>query len=323
MQTLERTVPPEAAGQRLDRFLSEACEGLTRSALQNLIEEERVQVNGSCVPKRYKMRAGDRVTVEVPDPQPIEAAPQNIPLDIVYEDADLLVVNKPKGMVVHPAPGNPDGTLVNALLYHCAGQLSGIGGAIRPGIVHRIDKDTSGLLVVAKNDRAHVELSRQIAEKTCHRIYVALLEGIVKQDEGVIATDIGRNPADRLKMAVLPAGKGKAARTDYRVLERFFQSGYTLCEFSLHTGRTHQIRVHAQYISHPVVGDPVYGYKKNKFNLNGQLLHACKLILRHPRTGEEMTFEAPLPGYFRDVLSALEKREQGSKQSGGMPALNG
>ncbi len=308
--------------RRLDVFLTANCEDMTRSAIKKLIDGGHVLVNGKKAKAGDPVPKGAEISLSRPEPVSLAAVPENLPLDIVYQDEDIAVVNKAQGMTVHAGNGNTTGTLVNTLLYHLD-SLSGINGVIRPGIVHRIDKDTSGLLVVAKNDRAHVELSRQIAEKTCHRIYVALLEGIVKQDEGVIATDIGRNPADRLKMAVLPAGKGKAARTDYRVLERFFQSGYTLCEFSLHTGRTHQIRVHAQYISHPVVGDPVYGYKKNKFNLNGQLLHACKLILRHPRTGEEMTFETPLPGYFRDVLSALEKREQGSKQSGGMPALNG
>ena len=317
MQTLERTVPPEAAGQRLDRFLSEVCEGLTRSALQNLIEEERVQVNGSCVPKRYKTRAGDRVTVEVPDPQPIEAEPQNIPLDIVYEDADLLVVNKPKGMVVHPAPGNPDGTLVNALLYHCAGQLSGIGGAIRPGIVHRIDKDTSGLLVVAKNERAHARLARQFFDHTVSRRYVALVWGNFEEDEGTVTGNIGRSVRDRLRMAVYPDGSdGKHAVTHYRVLKRY---GYvTLVECRLETGRTHQIRVHMEYIGHPLFNDERYGgdrilkgttfakYKQfidNCFSVMPRhALHARSLGFEHPSTRRRMEFDSELPADFRAVL---------------------
>ncbi len=296
--------------RRLDVFLTANCEDMTRSAIKKLIDEGHVLVEGHKAKAGEPLAKGAAVTLCMPEPVSLAARPEDIPVDIVYQDEDIAVVNKAQGMTVHAGNGNTSGTLVNALLFHLD-SLSGINGVIRPGIVHRIDKDTSGLLVVAKNDRAHVELSRQIAEKTCHRIYLALLEGIVPQNEGTIVTDIGRNPSDRLKMAALPAGKGKFARTDYRVVERFEKSGYTLCEFSLHTGRTHQIRVHAQYISHPVVGDPVYGYKnqKNKFDLHGQLLHACKLVLRHPRTGAEMTFEAPLPDYFRDVLSLLERRE--------------
>ena len=307
MQTLERTVPPEAAGQRLDRFLSEACEGLTRSALQNLIEEERVQVNGSCVPKRYKTRAGDRVTVEVPDPQPIEAEPQNIPLDIVYEDADLLVVNKPKGMVVHPAPGNPDGTLVNALLYHCAGQLSGIGGAIRPGIVHRIDKDTSGLLVVAKNDAAHQALSAQMRVHSIHRVYHAVVYGNLKEDEGAVETYLGRDPRDRKKIAVVPqtAAGARYACTGWQVLERFGNFTYIACR--LKTGRTHQIRVHMASLGHPLAGDAVYGPRSCIQKLGGQCLHAKELGFHHPSSGAWMQFDAPLPPYFTAFLDRLRK----------------
>ncbi len=284
----------------LGHFLSDVC----RSQLQKWIEDGHVTVNGQSVKTKYKLQVGDMVRIIPEEPQTIDLEPENIPLDIVYEDDDVIVVNKPAGMVVHPAPGHPGHTLVNALLYHSP--LSTINGEFRPGIVHRIDKDTSGLLVVAKNDKAHVELSRQIAEKTCHRIYYALLEGIVKQDEGRITTDIARDPANRIRMAVVRQGTGKIAVTDYRVIKRYPQ-GYTLMEFSLHTGRTHQIRVHAQYMGHPVVGDPVYGYKKQKFTLNGQLLHAKKLILIHPSTGEEMTFEAPLPDYFEKILETLEK----------------
>lgn len=295
--------------KRLDVFLTAQCEDITRSAIKKLTDEGCVLSEGKPVKAGTPVKKGAAITLIVPEPVELSAKPENLPLNIVYQDEDIAVVNKAQGMTVHAGNGNTTGTLVNALLYHLD-SLSGINGVIRPGIVHRIDKDTSGLLVVAKNDKAHVGLSKQIAEKTCHRIYVALLEGIVKDDAGTIMTDIGRNKTDRLKMAVLPTGQGKYARTDYKVLKRYEKSGFTLCEFSLHTGRTHQIRVHAQYISHPVVGDPVYGYKKQKFKLNGQLLHAKKLILTHPRTGEMMTFEAPLPDYFEEVLAILEKKEQ-------------
>ena len=308
MERFDVFVPAECAGQRADRFLADLEEiELTRSALQRLFEQGLVQCGEKPVAKNLKLKAGDHLTVDLPDAKPLEAQPQNIPLEIVYEDEYLLVVNKPKGMVVHPAPGSPDGTLVNALLYHCAGRLSSIGGVVRPGIVHRIDKDTSGLLVVAKNDAAHLSLSAQIADKTCAREYLALCDGIFGQDSGRVETYIGRHPADRLKMAVVPAGKGKYAATNYDVVERFPQ-GYTLVHFVLETGRTHQIRVHCKYLGHPVTGDPVYGSKKQKFNLNGQLLHAFRLTLTHPRTGERMTFEAPLPAYFRKVLDALRGR---------------
>ncbi|MBQ9081834.1 MAG: RluA family pseudouridine synthase [Clostridia bacterium] len=295
--------------KRLDVFLTACLEEFTRSAIKKLIEEGHVLVDGKPAKAGESLKKGAAVALTIPEPVELSATPEDLPLDIVYQDGDIAVVNKAQGMTVHAGNGNTSGTLVNALLYHLD-SLSGINGVIRPGIVHRIDKDTSGLLVVAKNDRAHVDLSRQIAEKTCRRIYVALLEGIVKTDEGTIATDIGRNPSDRLKMAVLPMGRGKFARSDYRVLKRYEKSGYTLCEFSLYTGRTHQIRVHAQHISHPVVGDPVYGYKKQKFKLNGQLLHAKKLVLTHPVTQREMSFEAPLPTYFTEILNVLDKKEK-------------
>lgn len=291
--------------KRIDVFLSERFEELTRSAVKKLIDDGFVSLNGSEVKAGQCVRTGDRIEVVLPDPVELSVKPENIPIEVLYEDDDFAIVNKPQGMVVHAGSGNTTGTLVNALLFRLD-KLSGINGVIRPGIVHRIDKDTSGLLVVAKNDRAHVELSRQIAEKTCRRIYNALLEGIVKEDEGRIATDIARDPSDRVRMAVVRSGTGKVAITDYKVLKRYPQ-GYTFAEFSLHTGRTHQIRVHAKYIGHPVVGDPVYGYKKQKFDVNGQLLHARKLILTHPSTGREMTFEAPLPDYFCRVMNALEK----------------
>ncbi|MDE5897229.1 MAG: RluA family pseudouridine synthase [Clostridia bacterium] len=291
---------------RADVFVSEKA-GLTRSAVKKLADDGRVSVNGKPVRAGQVVRAGEEVAVEIPDPVPIAAKPEDIPIEIVYEDRDLAVVNKPQGMTVHAGAGNYEGTLVNALLYRL-GNLSGINGEIRPGIVHRIDKDTSGLLVVAKNDNAHLSLSKQIAEKSCKREYLALLEGVLKADEGKIVTDLGRDPKDRLRMAVLPTGTGRHAETDYFVERRF--SAYTLVRFSLHTGRTHQIRVHAKYLGHPVVGDPVYGYKKQRFALNGQLLHAFRLTLTHPVSGERMEFTAPLPDYFARVLETLEKTER-------------
>ena len=293
----------EEPQKRLDTFLSGETD-LTRSAIKKLIEDGRVFVGGEvCSKAGRELKAGDSVLLEIPDCEPLSVRPENIPLDIVYEDSDLAIVNKAQGMTVHMGAGNAEGTLVNALLYHLD-SLSGINGVIRPGIVHRIDKDTSGLLVVAKNDRAHLSLSKQIAEKTCHRVYLALLEGEVKEEKGRITTCIGRSPVDRIKMAVLPEGKGKLAITDFAVERRF--QGYTLMKFTLQTGRTHQIRVHAKYMGHPVVGDPVYGYKNQKFKLNGQLLHAAELTLVHPTTGETMTFRAPLPDYFTEVLEKLK-----------------
>ncbi len=304
----ERFLIAEDNFKRLDIFLAENCEELTRSAIKKLIDGGHALVNGQKCKAGSPVKKGDSVQLIRPEPVELTATPENIPIDIVYEDEDIAVINKAQGMTVHAGNGNTTGTLVNALLYHLK-SLSGINGVIRPGIVHRIDKDTSGLLVVAKNDVAHVHLSMQIANKTCRRIYIALLEGVVKKDSGTVTTDIGRNPNDRLKMAVLSAGRGRIATTDYKVLKRYQKSGCTLCEFSLQTGRTHQIRVHAQYLNHPVVGDNTYGYKKQKFKLNGQLLHAQKLILTHPKTGEEMTFEAPMPDYFQEVIQILERRE--------------
>ena len=289
---------------RADVFLSEKT-GETRSRVKKLADENAVSINGATIKASHEVKAGETVKTELPEVKECKARPENIPLDIVYQDNDLAVINKPQGMVVHAGAGQADGTLVNALLASLD-HLSGVGGVLRPGIVHRIDKDTSGLLVVAKNDKAHVSLSAQIADKTCSRKYYALLEGCVKAEKGRIATDIGRSPADRLKMAVLPAGRGKNAITDYEVAARY-GSDYTLCRFMLHTGRTHQIRVHAKYMGHPVVGDPVYGYKKQKFSLNGQLLHAYSLSFTHPTTGERLTFYAPLPPYFSGLLEKLDK----------------
>ncbi len=288
---------------RADVFLSARTE-LTRSQIKRLADEGHVFVNGKPSKAGTEIKCGDHVRVDIPDPVPTKAVPEDIPIEIVYEDDDLAVVNKAQGMTVHAGAGNYEGTLVNALLFRLK-NLSGIGGELRPGIVHRIDKDTSGLLVVAKNDLAHLSLSRQIAEKTARREYLALLEGVLKEESGHIATDIGRDPADRLRMKVLPAGKGKLAVTDWETVERFREN--TLAKFTLQTGRTHQIRVHAKYMGHPVVGDKLYGYKKQRFHLEGQLLHAFRLTLTHPRTGEEMTFSAPLPEYFEHILAILRK----------------
>ena len=297
----------EEGGKRLDNFLSEQLEEFTRSRLKKLIEDGQVSVNGKVVTKAgAEIKNADEVSIVIPEAVEYTAKPENIPLDIVYQDADLAVVNKPQGMTVHVGNGNAEGTLVNALLY-ALDSLSGIGGVLRPGIVHRIDKDTTGLLVVAKNDKAHVSLAGQIAQKTCHRTYFALLEGNLKEDSGRVVTDIGRCPNDRLKMAVLPSGKGKIAITDFEVVERFGQD-YTLCRFVLQTGRTHQIRVHAKHLGHPVVGDPTYGYKKQKWETNGQLLHAWQLELDHPTTGVRMKFNAPLPPIFEGILRKLCKQ---------------
>ena len=294
----------ETSCKRLDVFLSEQTDEFTRSRIKKLIEGGMVALNGVPVKKAgAEIKAGDEVTVEIPEPVEYSVKAENIPIDIIYQDDDLAVVNKAQGMTVHVGNGNAEGTLVNALLY-ALGNLSGIGGVLRPGIVHRIDKDTSGLLVVAKNDKAHVSLAKQIAEKSAHRKYYALLEGELKTDSGRVVTDIGRHPTDRLKMAVLADGEGKIAITDYEVVSRFGKD-YTLCRFILQTGRTHQIRVHAKHLSHPVVGDPVYGYKKQKFNVEGQLLHAYELSFKHPTSEEQVTFNAPLPPVFEEILQKL------------------
>ena len=297
----------ENNAKRLDLFLSEQTDEFTRSRIKRLIEDGAVTVNNAVQAKAgSELKKGDIVELFVPEPVEYVAKAENIPIEIVYQDSDLAVVNKPKGMTVHIGNGVSSGTLVNALLY-ALDSLSGIGGVLRPGIVHRIDKDTTGLLVVAKNDKAHVDLASQIAEKTCKRTYFALLEGCVKTDNGTIVTDIGRHPTERLKMAVLPSGKGKLAITDYEVVARFGQE-YTLCKFTLQTGRTHQIRVHAKHIGHPVACDPVYGYKKQKLGVEGQLLHAWQLELTHPTTRERMAFNAYLPHAFCEILRKLCKR---------------
>ena len=304
MEQREFIVEAEAAGQRIDRFLSGEDTGLSRSALQGLVAEGHVLCNGKSIAKSLKLKAGDTILLEIPDAKPIEAVPQDIPLDIVYEDDHLLVVNKPKGMVVHPAPGNPDGTLVNALLWHCKGSLSGIGGEIRPGIVHRIDKDTSGLLVVAKTDAAHVGLSAQLQAHSMQREYRAIVHGRLREQIGCIDAPLARHPTHRKKMAVVPGGR--RAVTHYEVLEEFSSFSYLVCR--LETGRTHQIRVHMAHIGHPVAGDPVYGPAKG-LDIGGQCLHAALLGFSHPLTGEWMRFSSPLPDYFEALLQKL--RAQG------------
>ena len=307
MEQRECIVEAEGAGQRIDRFLSGEDTGLSRSALQGLVAEGHVLCNGKAPAKSLKLKTGDIILLEIPDAKPIEAVPQEIPLDIIYEDAHLLVVNKPKGMVVHPAPGNPDGTMVNALLWHCAGRLSGIGGAIRPGIVHRIDKDTSGLLVVAKTDAAHQALTEQMSVHSIHRVYHAVVYGNLKEDTGFVEAPIGRDPKDRKKMAVTQQNS-KYAYTGWQVLERFGNFTYIACK--LKTGRTHQIRVHMASIGHPLAGDAVYGPKNCIRSLNGQCLHAKELGFVHPATGEWMQFDSSLPDWFQDYLSRLRKESR-------------
>lgn len=292
------------AGKRLDVFVSESIEGYSRSYIKKIIDSGMVKINGNAKKSNYKLKAGQRVEVSIPKPVKLELKAENIHLDIIYEDDHILIVNKPQNMVVHPAHGNYDGTLVNALLSHCT-NLSGINGVIRPGIVHRIDKDTSGIIMVAKTNEAHMSLSQQLKEHKITRKYLALLEGRVKTESGTIDAAIGRNPRDRKKMAVV-SKNGKNAVTHFKVLETYESN--TLIEAKLETGRTHQIRVHMAYYGHPVVGDMVYGYKKQRFKLKGQLLHAETLGFIHPNTKEYMEFHAPLPDYFEEVLSILRER---------------
>ena len=299
--TQQIVISAEEQGSRLDRVLSGRFPDMTRSSLQGLIESGAVSKDGKPLKKNYKVCENDRISVELPEPKEVEIQPEDIPLDVVYEDADIVVVNKPRGMVVHPAPGNWSGTLVNALMYQCGDSLSGINGEIRPGIVHRIDKDTSGLLVVAKNDAAHRSLAEQIAVQSALRQYYAVVIGCPKEDSGTISAPIARHRTDRKKMAVDP--NGREAVTHYAVLERY--RGFTYLTFRLETGRTHQIRVHMKHIGHPIIGDPLYGPKTDSWKLGGQCLHAGKLTLTHPSTGERMTFTAPLPDYFEAVLNRL------------------
>lgn len=294
------TAEAEDAGTRADVFLA-AKLGVSRSNMQKLLEDGRVKRGEKIIKANYKVRAGEMFVVDIPEPEPIEAVPENIPLDIIYEDDDVVVLNKARGMVVHPAPGNYTGTLVNALLYHCS-NLSGINSAIRPGIVHRLDKDTSGIMIVAKNDAAHISLSQQIQSKTAVRTYLAVVRGNIKTDSGTIETQIARDKTDRKKMAVVKEG-GRDAITDYEVLERFGK--YTLVRCKLRTGRTHQIRVHMEYLRYPLVGDPKYSPMKTPFGIKGQALHSHTLEFTHPRTGERMKFEAPLPEDMHKIITRL------------------
>ncbi len=285
-------------GKRIDVFAAENYEELSRSGLKKIIDTGGVTVNNKTVKANYKLRTGDIVTMNIPESVPLEIIPQNIPLDILYEDDDVIVINKPQGMVVHPAPGHYTDTLVNALLYHCGDSLSGINGIMRPGIVHRIDMDTSGVIMAAKNNNSHRSLALQLAEHSITRKYNAIVYNNIKEDEGTIDKPLGRNPSDRKKMAVVPGGR--RAVTHYRVLDRLGK--FTYIEAQLETGRTHQIRVHMTYAGHPLLGDSVYGPKKQPFNLKGQVLHARVLGFVHPVTGEYMEFESPLPEYFQKLL---------------------
>lgn len=306
------TVTPEDAGKRIDALVADKTE-LTRSAVARLVESGDITVCGKEVAKNYKLRAGDIVEIELPEPVSDKAEPEDIPLDVVYEDDDIIVVNKPCGMVVHPAAGNPSGTLVNALLYRCKGSLSGVGGVVRPGIVHRIDKDTSGLLVAAKNDEAHNSLAAQLKTHAVSRVYYAILIGNFSEDSGTVDAPIGRHPTDRKKMAVLKEGQGTArhAVTHFTVLARY--KGFSLVRCVLETGRTHQIRVHMAYRGHPLVGDSVYGGGKTQFEaankslISGQCLHAKELTLTHPKTGKTMHFECELPEEMKKLIEKLEK----------------
>lgn len=302
MQPLELTIDGKMTG-RIDKVLGHHFSQYSRSQLQKWINDGNVKVNGQTVKPKYKLAVGDQVTIEPEKPQKIDLEPEDIPLDIVYEDDDVIVVNKPQGMVVHPAPGHPDHTLVNALLYHSP--LSTINGEFRPGIVHRIDKDTSGLLMVAKNDMAHRSLAAQLKAKTNEREYVALVHGVIKEDQGTIDAPLGRSLKDRKKQAVVP--DGRHAVTHFKVLKRYRH--YTLVSCRLETGRTHQIRVHMKYIGHPLAGDPLYGPRKTLPG-KGQYLHARLLGFKHPRTGKQMTFTTPLPAYFQKMLDKLDRTDE-------------
>ena len=300
-----RIIQAEESGERIDALLAHS--GYTRSAAQRLIAEGRVRLDGECIKKSYIVCMGDEFLVEEADaPVPTETLPQNIPLDVVYEDEDVIVVNKPRGLVVHPAPGHPDGTLVNALLFHCGDSLSGIGGELRPGIVHRLDRDTSGLLIAAKNDAAHLALTAQLSDRSLSRVYEAVVHGSFRADSGTVDAPIGRHPVDRKRMAVTAKG-GREAVTHWEVLVRYRGATHLRCR--LETGRTHQIRVHMAYLGHPILGDTVYGAKKPVPGLTGQCLHAVGLRFLHPRTGEAVELRAPLPEEFTAMLKKLEAIE--------------
>ena len=298
------TLRTDREGERSDAFLARSVPDLTRSAAQKLLEQGMVKRKGTPLKKNDRLSAGEELELTLPDPEPLDVVPQNIPLDVVYEDEDVIVVNKPVGLVVHPAPGHPDGTLVNALLYHCGDSLSGVNGVLRPGIVHRIDRDTSGLIIAAKNDRAHLALAQQLQDHSLARTYEAVTVGGLKEDEGTVDAPIGRHPVDRKKMAI-DRKNGKRAVTHYTVLGRY--PGYTHVECRLETGRTHQIRVHMASIGHPLLGDVVYGSKKPWPGLAGQCLHARKLRFVHPSTGKLVEVECPLPQWFETVLKQIDK----------------
>lgn len=301
----EYIVNQEEKGKRLDTYIPSVDTDITRTSAQRLIEDGNILVNGKNAKVSYKIQENDKISVEIPEPKQIELKAQDIPIEIVYEDSDIIVVNKPKGMVVHPANGNPDGTLVNAIMAICKDSLSGIGGEIRPGIVHRIDKDTSGLLIVAKNDNSHVKMSEQIKNHEVKKTYIALVRGVFKENEATIDMPIGRSISDRKKMAVNKNGKN--AITHIKVLKRFDK--YTLLQVNIETGRTHQIRVHLSHIGYPIVGDYTYSNGKNEFDVVGQCLHAQKLEFKHPITQKDMCLEAELPQYFKDILDKLKDRE--------------
>ena len=302
MENLILTPALENAGERLDKFIADNSD-ISRSYAARLCEDGLVTSYGKALSKKYKITGGEEIVIELPEPEEMTAEPEDMPLDIVYEDDDVIVVNKPQGMCVHPAVGNEHGTLVNGLMYHCKGSLSAINGVIRPGIVHRIDKDTSGLLICAKNNEAHLKLSEQLKERKAMRKYIALVNGNIKEDTGTINKPIARHPIDRKKMAVVQGGR--EAVTHFNVLERFGK--YTLVECILETGRTHQIRVHMASIGHSIVGDPLYGIKKEKFSLGGQLLHAKTIGFIHPKTGEMMEFTSEIPDYFQNIVIKLRK----------------
>ena len=306
-QTLELTVDSPDPN-RLDRWLTANVKELSRNRVQKLIDWEYVQLNGQlCTNKKEAVQAGDRIHLTIPEPRPLELTPEDIPLDILYEDEHLIILNKPAGLVVHPAPGNMSGTLVNAVLAHCGDQLLGIGGVQRPGIVHRLDKDTTGAIVVAKTDLAHSDLQAQMKAKTARREYLGVVYGAPKADSGTIDAPLGRHPADRKKNAVVPLEKGRTAITHWQVEERL--GNFSLLRFRLETGRTHQIRVHSSYVGHPIVGDPTYGSGRDVgVNLPGQALHAERLELRHPATGEQVVAIAPLPEHFLKLLAVLRSR---------------
>lgn len=304
------TLTADTSGERLDAFLARSMEGMSRSAVQRLIEDGNVLRGGKRCRKNDRLEPGDILTVTLPEAKPVEIVPKEIPLEIVYEDEDVAVINKPKGLVVHPAPGHTDDTLVNGLLYAMGDRLSGINGEMRPGIVHRIDKDTSGLLAIAKNDLAHAVLASQLKDHTMARTYEAVVCGNLKEDSGTVDAPIGRHPTDRKKMCVTPRNSRNAV-THWEVVERF--PGYTHIRCHLETGRTHQIRVHMAYIGHPILGDTVYGHKYKELGQDSQCLHAGQLCFRHPRDGRPVLVFAPLPDYFLEVLNKLRKRKDGSE----------